>query len=174
MKIKKIIPIVLITLLFVSCGPTKIQDKENIDVFESELFSQTSGMIDKNKANEIVDLYIAYAEKYPEDSLSSEYLFKAADISMNMNLPTKAINLYKRIRAEYPDFRKAPECLFLTGYIYENYLGNLDEARVIYQEFIDKYPENDFADDAIISIENLGKSPEELIKEFEAKQQEAN
>ena len=171
---KRLIPIILIAILFASCGPSKEQDKEKIDALESELFSQTSGMIDKQNANEVVDLYIDYATKYPEDSLSSEYLFKAADISMNMNLPTKAIDLYKKIRAEYPDFRKAPECLFLIGYIYENYLGKLDEAKAIYLEFIDKYPDNDFADDAQISINNLGKSPEELIKEFEAKQQEAN
>ena len=168
---KKLIPIILIALLFASCGPNKNQDKEKIDVLETELFSQTNGMINKEKALEVVDLYVAFADTYPEDSLSAEYLFKAADISMNMNLPTKAIDLYKRIRAKYPSFRKAPECLFLSGYIYENYLGKLEEAKAIYEEFIQKYPDNDFADDAQISINNLGKSPEELIKEFEAKQE---
>lgn len=171
---KRLIPIVLITFLFAACGPTKEKDQEKISVLEAELFSQSSGMINKEKADEVVDLYITFADTYPEDSISAEYLFKAADISMNMNLPTKAINLYKRIRAEYPGFRKAPECLFLTGYIYENYLGKLEEAKAIYEEFIDKYPDNDFADDAQISINNLGKSPEELIKEFEAKQQQEN
>ena len=171
---KKLIPIILIALLFASCGPNKNQDQEKINALETELFSQTSGMINKEKALEVVDLYVAFADAYPEDSLSAEYLFKAADISMNMNLATKAIDLYTRIRAEYPSFRKAPECLFLSGYIYENYLGKLEEAKAIYEEFIQKYPDNDFADDAQISINNLGKSPEELIKEFEAKQNQEN
>jgi hypothetical protein len=35
--------------------------------------------------------------------------------------------------------------------------------------FIQTYPDNEFADDAAISIENMGKTPEELIREFEAK-----
>ncbi len=88
---------------------------------------------------------------------------------MNTNHSQEAINLYQRIINDYPEFRKAPECLFLKGYIYENYLNELDQAKVIYTEFIIKYPNNDFADDAQISIDNLGKSPEELIKEFEEK-----
>jgi len=35
------------------------------------------------------------------------------------------------------------------------------------EEFLEKYPDSDFADDARISLQNLGKSPEELIKELE-------
>jgi inosine/xanthosine triphosphate pyrophosphatase family protein len=42
---------------------------------------------------------------------------------------------------------------------------------MIYELFLQKYPDNDFADDARISIENLGKTPEELIKQFEEQQQ---
>jgi TolA-binding protein len=88
---------------------------------------------------------------------------------MNINRGEMAINIYNRILKSYPDFKKAPECLFLKAYVYENNLGQLNKARVFYQEFIDKYPDNDFADDAEISIQNLGKSPEELIREFEEK-----
>ena len=70
----------------------------------------------------------------------------------------------------YPDFDKTPQCLFLKGYIYENNLGDLDMAKSLYEEFLQKYPDDDFADDAEVSIKNLGKTPEQLIKEFEEKQ----
>ncbi len=61
--------------------------------------------------------------------------------------------------------------MFLKGYVYENDLRDLETAKKIYEEFLVKYPDDEFADDAEISIKNLGKSPEELIKEFEEQQQ---
>jgi tetratricopeptide (TPR) repeat protein len=59
--------------------------------------------------------------------------------------------------------------LFLKGYVYENNLGRLDKAKAIYEEFLQKYPDNDFADDAEVSLKYLGKSPEELIEIFQRK-----
>jgi TolA-binding protein len=88
---------------------------------------------------------------------------------MNLLDPNKAIQIFDRILNEYPKFQKIPHCLFLKGFIYENELKNLDKARQIYQEFLMKYPNHEFADDVQISLDNLGKSPEELIKEFQEK-----
>ncbi len=97
-------------------------------------------------------------------------LFQAGDMAMNLNMPKEAVVLFDRIMENYPDFDKAPQCLFLKGYIYENNLGNLNVAKKIYEEFLEKYPDDEFADDAEVSIKNLGKTPEELIKEFEEQQ----
>jgi hypothetical protein len=58
------------------------------------------------------------------------------------------------------------------GYIHENYFQELGKAKAIYEQFLQRYPDHDFADDAQISIENLGKSPEELIRIFEEKNRE--
>ncbi len=49
-------------------------------------------------------------------------------------------------------------------------LRDLDECKKYYEEFLEKYPESDFADDAEMSLKNLGKTPEELIMEFEKNQ----
>jgi TolA-binding protein len=62
--------------------------------------------------------------------------------------------------------------MFLKAFVYEDQLHDLNKAKKYYEEFLEKYPDSDFADDARISLQNLGKSPEELIKEFEEKQQE--
>jgi tetratricopeptide (TPR) repeat protein len=53
------------------------------------------------------------------------------------------------------------------GYVYENNLGELAKAEEIYKKFLELYPDNDFADDAEISLKYLGKSPEELIEIFQ-------
>ena len=155
--------------LLLSCSDPRTDEVEKITQMENALFAEESSLDNLDKAKELMDGYTLFADQYPEDTLAPEYLFRAADIAMNINRGEMAINIYNRILKSYPDFRKAPECLFLKAYVYENNLGQLNKARVFYQEFIDKYPDNDFADDAEISIQNLGKSPEELIREFEEK-----
>ena len=59
--------------------------------------------------------------------------------------------------------------MFLQGFIYETQLNDTSKARVIYEQVIQKYPNTQFAIDSKASIDNLGKTPEQLIKEFEAK-----
>ena len=51
----------------------------------------------------------------------------------------------------------------------ETQLNDTSKARVIYEQVIQKYPNTQFAIDSKASIDNLGKTPEQLIKEFEAK-----
>jgi outer membrane protein assembly factor BamD (BamD/ComL family) len=166
---KAIALLILAGTILLSCSDPRNDDIEKITQMENDLFSEESSLDNMDKAKGLIDEYTLFADQYPEDTLSPEFLFRAADIAMNINRGEMAINIYNRILKSYPDFRKAPECLFLKAYVYENNLGQLNKARVYYQEFIDKYPENDFADDAEISIQNLGKSPEELIREFEEK-----
>ncbi|MCD4773048.1 MAG: tetratricopeptide repeat protein [Bacteroidales bacterium] len=167
--LKKLGVLSLVIVLFAACGPTKDNALTKISVLEKQLFSSTNSSVNKIKAEELVLLYLDFAKQFPEDSIVPEYLFKAADISMNIMESGKAIEIYDQIITNYPDYSKTPECLFLKGFVYENNLHDLVHAKKYYTEFIDKYPDNDFADDAAMSLINLGKSPEELIKEFEAK-----
>lgn len=153
----------------ISCSSPQKQRKEKITDLEKELFSEEDKVLDKEKAQTLVTAYIAYADEFAGDSESPLYLFKAGDMVMNLKLPQKAISIFDRILRDYPEFEKAPQCLFLKGYIYENEIGDLNTAKKIYEDFLQKYPDDDFADDAEVSIKNLGKSPEELIREFEEK-----
>jgi len=41
-----------------------------------------------------------------------------------------------------------------------------------YELFLSEYPEHDFSDDAKLAIRNLGKTPEDLIREFEMMESE--
>ena len=123
----------------------------------------------KQIADELLQAYLDYADKHKDSPETPYYLYKAADLALNINKSKESLDLYNRIIYQYPDYEKVPECLFLMGYIYENYFQELGKAREIYQSFLSKYPTHEFADDARISIENLGKSPEELIHSFEEK-----
>ena len=120
-------------------------------------------------ANDLVQAYISYADTLKSNEKSPAYLFNAANLAMNLNQADKALELFNRIIYQYPNYEKAPDCLFLMGFITENQLQNYSKAIEIYQTFLSKYPDHDFADDARISIENMGKPLDELVKEFEAK-----
>ena len=69
-------------------------------------------------------------------------------------------------------FYKAPECLFLKAFVFENQLNNLKDAEILYKEFIASYPNHPLTDDAVASLEYLGKSPEELVRMFQEKNAE--
>jgi tetratricopeptide (TPR) repeat protein len=165
---KNIFPITLLLLvvMVIGCKDSQRDAIDQIKKTEAEVFDK-NGMIDHDRIDELIETYLGFANSYPQDSLAPDYIFKAADVAMTTNRSNQAITLYQRIREEYPNYRKVPEALFLEAYVYENYLGRLDKAKALYEEFLEKYPDNDFADDAEISLKYLGKSPEELIELFQ-------
>lgn len=153
--------------LMLSCQSGRQKALDNVKLVESETFAE-NGMIDQGQVDALIAVYEGFANDFPKDTLAPDYLFKAGDVAMNSNRSNQAILLYDRIINEYGDYKKAPEALFLKGYVYENNLGRLDKAKAIYEEFLAKYPDNDFADDAEVSLRFLGKSPEELIQIFQS------
>ncbi len=170
MKTIKVLALISAVLLLSSaCSSPKEKAENKIKKTENKLFSNAKKPVEKTATDALIKSYIDFAHKYPKDSNAVNYLFKAADLSMNTSGPKQAVDLFDEIMKNYPDYSKVPQCLFLKGYIYENYLNSLAKAKEIYTEFLKKYPDDDFADDAQASLNNLGKSPEELIKEFEAK-----
>ncbi len=167
MKYNKIFSLIFLGLIIASCSSPQQKMKSTIQEQEKAFYTSQPG--DANLAVVLINSYVSYVANYPSDIDAPEFLFKAADIAMNMNKPQQAIKLFQRIIGDYSDFDKLPQCLFLQGYIYENNLGNLQKAKEIYLEFLEKYPNDEFADDAEVSLQNLGKSPEQLIREFEEK-----
>jgi outer membrane protein assembly factor BamD (BamD/ComL family) len=162
----------LAALLMVSCSSSPKKLQVEIKTLEDSLFADATKMIDREMAQDLIDKYIEFADAFPNDPEAPATLFKAGDMAMNLNMPQKAIDIFDRIMTNYPDYEKTPQCLFLKGYVYENDFRDLPRAKEIYEEFLQKYPDDEFADDAAISIQNLGKSPEELIREFEERNKE--
>ena len=77
--------------------------------------------------------------------------------------------MYSKIYEHYPTVARRPYALFLQGFIFENEAGNLHAAKVLYDKFLKEYPSHPMAKDVQTTLANLGKSPEQLINEFEEK-----
>lgn len=166
--------LILIAGFFLTTSCTNNSEKKQLHKavtdLESVLMTDTTSLLDRTKALELIQAYENFANALPEDSLSPEYLFKGAEILMNVQMGSRAIGNHQRIINNYPDFDKISYCLFLQAFIYENQLQQYEVAKQIYMKFIDQFPDHPLADDAQVSMDNMGKSLEELIESWEAKE----
>ncbi len=128
---------------------------------------QDSTKMDKRKAADLMEAYATYAERFSNRANSADRLFKAGELAMGLNHTTTAIKYLTKVYDEYPDYEKRPYSLFLHAFVLENQAQDLEQAKSLYEKFIAEYPTHAMADDAKYSIDNMGKSPEELIREFE-------
>ncbi len=133
--------------------------------------TDTNGVVINNaKANDFIKTAEEYAASVQatQPDKYADLLLKAAGVAKSIGNPTKALELYTAVTDKMPQHPKAPMALFMQGFILENDRGDTAAARVKYQDFLKKYPNDpDFTDDAQNALKFLGKSPEEMIKEFE-------
>ncbi len=116
------------------------------------------------KADGALEHYRAVVDQFPGDSLAEASQFSIASILQNdLHDFPGAIAAYKKYVQLYPDTKNTPSALFLVAYIYHNELKNLDSASAMYTRFLEKYPDHEMAVSARYELENLGKSPEELL-----------
>jgi outer membrane protein assembly factor BamD (BamD/ComL family) len=144
--------------------------KNRVDSIEAVLYqSAATAPVDVVRGEAAVHAYMAYADKYPQDTLSANYIFKAAEVSSAIKMSQQSVDYFDRFLKEYPQDRKASTALFLKAFVLENDLNKYGEATAAYNLVIQKYPNSSFARDAAACIQNMGKPTEELIKEFEQK-----
>ncbi len=120
-------------------------------------------------ASQAIKAYTDFVNAFPADSLAPDFLFKSGEIATATKQYPQALMFYETITSKYPKYKLVDVSLYLQGVLLDNYLNDDAKAKVIYEQVIAKYPESSYARDARAAIGNLGKSDEELIKEFEKK-----
>ncbi len=119
-------------------------------------------------ARQYMGLSNIYARAKPDAPESPEKLYKAAEIARSIGAFQEALNIYANIESYFPEYEKAPKALFMQAFTYAEDLNDIEQARSLYEHFIEKYPEDDFVDDAQILLETLGKSDEEIFQQLES------
>lgn len=132
-----------------------------------EIYDQKNNTFNRAAANN----YVAYCEQFatvaPQDSMAVKYLFQAGETARSVQQYDRALAIYDRIYTDFSSSPKSAQALFLKAFTLDNDMKQTDKARGVYEEFISKHPDDDFADDTKFLLENLGKSDEEIIKKFE-------
>jgi len=139
---------------------------------ELEKKAHISLQLNDTLGNALVKAYVDYANAFPTDSTSADFLFKAAEVSTALRQYQNALTYYETITTKYITYKYVVESLFLQGHIYDDFLNQDDKAKAIYERLIAMYPKHKFAEDCNILIKNLGKTDEEIIKEFDKKNKE--
>ncbi len=126
--------------------------------------------IDTALALKYADQATAFADRYPQDSLAPEVLFRAADVLRGAGEFGKAIQLWGQVWRRYPQHRLAPDALFLQAFTFDNDLNAKEEARAYYEKVMAHYPDHPLAMQAAQLIQVLDKSLNELVRQFERRQ----
>ncbi|MCC6462724.1 MAG: hypothetical protein IT260_19815 [Saprospiraceae bacterium] len=128
-----------------------------------------AGATNKTLADAFIQTSEGYAALVQADTNKYVNLvLKAAGLAKTVGNPNKALQLYYYVGEKLPAHPKAPTALFMEAFIFENDLHDLDKAKSMYEEFLKRYPNDpDYADDAQNALKYLGKSAEEIIRQFE-------
>lgn len=136
------------------------------------MFNDSIYRLNEDMARFYVDASEAAVMANPNMPQAAEYLHRAAETARTLRNIPKAITLYDWIIEKYPTDKRGATSLFLKAFTYDNDLKDFVNAKKYYEEFLAKYPNNEFTESAKFLLENLGKSEEELKQILEKKSKE--
>lgn len=155
---------VLVSLLLASC---KNNPQETIEKLEKKVINEDK-TLNTEVAADLVAVYLDYADKNADDEKTPDYLFKALELTVNMRDADKSLDILSKMENNYAQYEKTPTAIFMVAsLICEDVLGDYGRAKGMYEKIINKYPDCEWVETAEQAIKNLGKTPEELIREFE-------
>lgn len=159
-------------VLLYSCTRPQVGLQEQIQAKELALRNDSSPVPDRAKAEELMGLYLKYANDFKDDTLSPSYLLKTGELCVALGQYDEAL-MHLSAVMRYKQSIHTAQALFLQGFICENYLRQLDKARGHYERFVKEYPGHPLAPDVKVLIAQLGMTPEDLIRQFEQQQSES-
>ncbi len=160
----KYIALLLISLAFAGCS------KKSDEYY----LQQAKSAAEKNNIEQAVSAYQNLVKEYPESSKAPEALFQLATLYQNnmvkqenltdMQSSEKAVGIFRSIYDKYPQSNLAPKALFMSGFIQSNVLKQFPDATATFNLFLQKFPNNDLASSAREELNNMGLTPEQILK----------
>ena len=125
--------------------------------------------INKQTAAQAIKAFTDFADYCHNDSLAPIYYLKTAQVARAIENIPLAKEVLERCLQKHPHFRNKPAALFFLAQLYDepNYLNNEQEALRLYQQIVDEYPRSEWAMSARGAMQFIGKTDEEMIKEFD-------
>ncbi len=123
-----------------------ISDATAIDTNEAPLlmFSRADLLAFQNKDDEALKGLDSINSMFPNHALADDILNKKAGIAIKHGDYTKAANYYDTIVKKYGDDILGDDALFRLADITENQFKNVDKARELYQQLLEKYPASSY------------------------------
>ncbi len=159
---------VLFALTFTACNrgsqaPDRDELAHTIDSIEAPVMQMAQlASIDTAEGRKLVELYVQFADAFPQDSLAATYLARAASVSNGLGNIDDMVTYFDRVINDYPNFEHLDECYYVKGIALDN-AGHREEARETYKAFLDLFPDNFLAEDIRKALPLLDKSDQWLI-----------
>ncbi len=144
--------------------------KSEIDTWKMKVLSKEP--LSKDSVMTLIDKHELFADSFSKDTLAPILLYDAAEFAKKIKEPGLAIKLWGQLQRDYPGHEKAPYALFLQGFTFENDIKDEFNAKNYYRHVMNRYPRHPLARQAQLALDNMEKSPEELIRKFKEKNQQ--
>lgn len=175
------------SFFIISCGSNTVSEKkqeavkkDSVSVVVDECTSrfkeakrlddvlQKANVVNNDIAEQAIKAFYNFSYNCKADTLAPVFLIKAGQVSQTLRKFTQAQAFFTKCIDDFPKFKSRGAAMFLLAQLYDDptILNNESEARTIYHQIIREYPNSSYANDAKACIQNLGKSDEELVKEF--------
>lgn len=187
---KKIVVFTLLSVLVFSCSGesegkkeenesnTKPMEVKTADELESsakkldELIKRGMPNIDQQQYINAINAHYQLSQNYPDHEKAAYHLDKAQGYCQQIHDYPRSEKMLAQLFRDYPDYAAQN-----NGELYYLRATNLDfilgegkngaaykrEAKRIYQEFIDKFPDNPLVKEAQYRLENFDLTSEEII-----------
>lgn len=139
-----------------------------LDALKNDSIILSATQIDVTVANKAIKAFADFAEYCGSDSLAPVFLLKAGQIAQSINNMPQAKVSYERVIQDFPNFKNRGAAMFLLAQLYDepHYLNNEDRALELYNQIISLYGGTEWAANAAAARELLGKSDDQIVKEF--------
>jgi TolA-binding protein len=126
---------------------------------------------DPKIGNKAIKAFADFAFYCKNDSLAPVFLLKAGQIAASINNLPQAQVCFEKCYKDFPEFNNRGAAMFLLAQLYDevSLLNDEDKARELYGKIINSFPNTEWAKQADAARALIGKTDEQIIKEFEAK-----
>ncbi len=146
---------------------------------DQEYFDEAQKYFQQDNIPEAVTSYETLVNEFPDSKLAPKAMMQLAGIYQSKKLTNlseqeliiKANEYYMEVFEKYPASEDAPTALFMAGFLQANEMNDYPQATKTYNTFLERYPDNEMAVAAKQELENMGLSPEEILRKNLVKQE---
>ncbi|MFL5765232.1 MAG: tetratricopeptide repeat protein [Bacteroidia bacterium] len=113
-----------------------------------ELYAMADLLSFRNKDNDAIRLLDSLDKTYPGHALADDIVYKKAQIALKHGQYTEAAGFYEKILKDYGDDILADDAMYKLAVLNEEQFKNIDKAKELYQELMEKHPDSLYVVDA--------------------------
>jgi TolA-binding protein len=142
-----------------------------LDALKNDSIILAATEVNPTVGNKAIKAFADFAFYCQNDTLAPVFLLKAGQIAASINNLPQAQVCFEKCYKDFPEFNNRGAAMFLLAQLYDevSQLNDEDKARELYGKIINEFSGTEWAKQADAARALIGKTDEQIIKEFEAK-----